>query len=39
MCYIHCCSHSFNLAISDASDVKSIRNAVGIIIQTVGSFF
>ncbi|XP_008180518.1 52 kDa repressor of the inhibitor of the protein kinase-like [Acyrthosiphon pisum] len=36
--YIHCCSHSLNLAISDACDVKSIRNAVGI-IQTVCSFF
>ncbi|KAF0713891.1 zinc finger MYM-type protein 1-like, partial [Aphis craccivora] len=36
--YIHCCSHSLNLAISDACDVKSIRNSVGI-IQTVCSFF
>lgn len=36
--YLHCCSHSLNLAISDACDVKSIRNAVGI-IQTVCSFF
>lgn len=36
--YIHYCSHSLNLAISDACDVKSIRNAVGI-IQIVSSFF
>lgn len=36
--YIHCCSHSLNLAISDACDVKSIRNAVGI-IQTTYNFF
>lgn len=36
--YIHCCSHSLNLAISDACDVKSIRNAVGI-IQTIYNFF
>lgn len=36
--YLHCFSHSLNLAIFDACDVKSIRNAVGI-IQTVCSFF
>ncbi|CAI6377192.1 unnamed protein product [Macrosiphum euphorbiae] len=36
--YIHCCSHSLNLAISDVCNIKSIRNAVGI-IQTGCSFF
>jgi hypothetical protein len=36
--YIHYCSHSLNVAISDACDLKSIRNAVGI-IQIVCSFF
>ena len=29
--YVHCASHSFNLAISDACQIREIRNCMGII--------
>lgn len=36
--YFHCSSHSLNLAISDACNIKSIRNATGT-IQAIYVFF
>nr|CAI5845780.1 unnamed protein product [Callosobruchus analis] len=36
--YVHCASHSLNLALSNASEVQAIRNCVGI-IEKVYAFF
>ena len=37
-CYIHCTSHSLNFAISNASEVRSIRNCFGN-IENLYTFF
>lgn len=29
--YIHCSAHSFNLAVCTSSDIKSVRNCLGIV--------
>nr|CAI5844809.1 unnamed protein product [Callosobruchus analis] len=36
--YVHCASHSLNLALSNASEVQAIRNCLGI-IEKVYAFF
>jgi len=36
--YVHCASHGLNLAISDACDLQSIRNCMGI-LGTIYNFF
>jgi hypothetical protein len=36
--YVHCASHNLNLTISDACDLKSIRNFMGV-LGTVYNFF
>jgi hypothetical protein len=36
--YFHCASHNLNLAISDACDLQSIRNCMGV-LGTVYNFF
>lgn len=36
--YVHCASHSLNLAISDSSSVTQIRNCMGT-VQKLASFF
>ncbi|KAL4135146.1 hypothetical protein QTP88_006789 [Uroleucon formosanum] len=36
--YVHCASHSLNLAISDACDLQSIRNCMGV-LSSVYNFF
>jgi len=32
--YIHCDSHSFNLALSDSCDIRAIQNTIGTIKET-----
>lgn len=29
--YIHCAAHSFNLAVCTSSDIKSVKNCLGIV--------
>ncbi|XP_031358832.1 52 kDa repressor of the inhibitor of the protein kinase-like [Photinus pyralis] len=36
--YVHCASHSLNLAISDACDLPAIRNCMGV-ISNIHTFF
>lgn len=37
--YLHCSSHSLNLAVSTASGIKPIRNCLGIIENTFKFFY
>ncbi|CAF0907664.1 unnamed protein product [Didymodactylos carnosus] len=32
--YVHCASHSFNLALSDSCDIRAIHNTIGTIKET-----
>lgn len=36
--YVHCAAHSLNLAVSTASDIKQIKNCLGI-IEKIYAFF
>jgi len=36
--YVHCAAHSLNLAVSIASDIKPVRNCLGI-IEKAHTFF
>ena len=37
-CYTHCAAHALNLTISKASEVQAIRNAFGVMCETVTFF-
>lgn len=36
--YIHCAAHSFNLAVCTSSDIKSVRNCLGL-VERIFVFF
>ena len=36
--YVHCCSHSFNLSLSEGCNIPEMRNCFGV-IETVYNFF